>query len=408
MYLTLLRRPVVAVVWLGQLTSVIGDRLYGMTLLWLVLQSTGSTWAVATVAAAETASLLAVALLGGRLIRANQRWSRLAAIDLTRVAVALTVPLAWPMGEVPLAPVALVAALLATLDAIHAPGLQAITTGLARDGAEVRGLLGLLDSTDRVARIVGPGSAGVLLTVLPAVGLFVVNASTFAISAICLYVANRWHSTSPTPTPACATSTARWAGLAALRRDQKTAVATLLRVACNLLWAAFTLGLPVLLVDHLDQGLGSYGLLLAAFGVGNLIGNLMVGNLNVGRRLMSTYCCAWAAVGIGFLAMALALNLTTLLLACAWAGIFTPLANVTMDTYLATHLPREELAPTLGFQKAIVRTAGLISTALVGLLLTLGTTATFTITGTWMILAAATAYTAISNAPTTPRTADER
>lgn len=394
MYLRLLRRPEIAALWFGQLASIIGDRLYAMTLLWLVLQSTGSTWAVAIVAAAETAPLLLVSLLGGRVVRHAEHLHRLALIDLGRVVVALSVPVLWSNGNVPLGPVVAVAATLATLDGVFAPALQATTTRFSRNDAETRGLLGLLDSTDRVARILGPGSAGVLLTVLPAVGLFAVNAATFAVSALCLLAAHQLHlparkvsSSAPVP---------RWLGLAVLKRDRNIAIATLLRVGCNLVWAAFTLGLPFLLVQELDRGLSSYGLLLAAFGAGNLLGNVAVGNLDLDHRLMGTYCSAWAAVGLGFLAMSVAFNLTTLLLACLWAGAFTPLANVSMDAHLARRLPPDHLAPAFGFQRAIVRTAGLISTGVVGLLLTLGTTATFAIAGTWMMLVAAAAFLAIT------------
>ncbi len=401
-YLRLLRRPEIAALWLGQLASVIGDRLYAMTLLWLVLQSTGSTWAVAIVAAAETAPLLVVATIGGRVIRLAEDLHRLAFIDLGRIVLALSIPVFWSSGDVPLVPLTVVAATLATLDGVFSPALQATLTGFSHNDAETRGLLGLLDSTDRVARILGPGSAGLLLAVLPAVDLFAVNAATFAVSALCLLAAHRLK-----PTMRMIPSTeplTKWVGVAALRSDRGIAIATLLRIGCNLVWAAFTLGLPVLLVKELDQGLSSYGLLLAAFGAGNLLGNVAVGNLELDRHLLNTYCAAWAAVGAGFLAMALAYNVATLMFACVWAGVFTPLANVSMDTHLAKRLPRASLAPVFGFQKAIVRTAGLVGTGIVGLLLTLGTTTTLEVAGTWMMLAAATAFIAIrkSRRPTQP------
>jgi predicted MFS family arabinose efflux permease len=282
------------------------------------------------------------------------------------------------------------------VDAVFSPALQATMIGLSHDDAETRGLLGLLDSTDRVARILGPGSAALLLTVLPRVDLFAVNAASFAASAGCLAFAHRWQPRvllvrRVAPIPRCA-------GLDALRLDSGVMIATALRIACNLVWAAFTLGLPVLLVQTMHKGLGAYGLLLAAFGLGNLLGNLAVGNLDLDRHLLTVYCAAWAAVGIGFLAMGLARGLPTVAVACVWAGVFTPLANVSMDTHIARRLPSASLAPALAFQRAVVRTAGLISTGIIGLLLTLGTVFTLAAAGTWMILAATAALMVISHA----------
>jgi hypothetical protein len=53
----------------------------------------------------------------------------------------------------------------------------------------VQQVTGLMDLTGRVARVAGPGAAGLLLLVVPAVGLYAVDAVdavTFAMSALLL------------------------------------------------------------------------------------------------------------------------------------------------------------------------------------------------------------------------------
>lgn len=82
--------------------------------------------------------------------------------------------------------------------------------------------------------------------------------------------------------------------------------------------------------------------------------------------------------------------------ASLWGRSVQPLANVSMDTHLARQLPSASLAPAFAFQRAVVRTPGLISTGLIGLLLTLGTATTLATAGSWMILAAAAALLIIS------------
>ncbi|MGI8613278.1 MAG: hypothetical protein ACR2KL_04940 [Nocardioidaceae bacterium] len=46
-------------------------------------------------------------------------------------------------------------------------------------------MVSLLDSTDRLGRILGPGVVG-FLTLLPEIHLFTIDAATFLVSAACL------------------------------------------------------------------------------------------------------------------------------------------------------------------------------------------------------------------------------
>jgi hypothetical protein len=53
-------------------------------------------------------------------------------------------------------------------------------------------MVALTDSTDRLARVLGPGSAGLLLLVMPEIHLFSLDAGTFGVSAAALaFVARR-------------------------------------------------------------------------------------------------------------------------------------------------------------------------------------------------------------------------
>ena len=54
----------------------------------------------------------------------------------------------------------------------------------------------------------------------------------------------------------------------------------------NLAWgAAFTIGAPLLADRVLAGQVGAYGLIVGAYGVGNVIGNIVVGSMHVRRRL---------------------------------------------------------------------------------------------------------------------------
>ena len=64
----MLHQPVPLAIWLGQLLSVTGDRLYAMALLWLVLQLTGSAKLMAAVSAAGSVPYVLTGFLGAGLI----------------------------------------------------------------------------------------------------------------------------------------------------------------------------------------------------------------------------------------------------------------------------------------------------------------------------------------------------
>jgi hypothetical protein len=69
---------------------------------------------------------------------------------------------------------------------------------------------------------------------------------------------------------------------------------------------------------------------------------------------MVVYCLSWSMVGTGFLALAAAPSLALAALAAAWAGIFTPLANVSMDTHIARVIPADCLARVYTLQRVTV------------------------------------------------------
>ena len=187
-----------------------------------------------------------------------------------------------------------------------------------------------------------------------------------------------------------------WDGLREVLRRRSLRVGLALRGSCNLAWPAFTIGLPFELVHRWHAGLGSYGLLLGVFGLGNLAGNLLSGSPRVGRHLLAWYCLSWSLVGTGFLALALAPSLTVAALATAWMGLFTPLANVSMDAHIAAVVPPDRLSRVYALQRAAVAgasAAGAFAVA-AGIAAWSGT-AVIGAAGAWMLLAGTLAAVAV-------------
>jgi MFS family permease len=392
--LRLLRQPVPLLLWIGQLFSVTGDQLYAMAVLWLVLQLTGSAKFMALVSMAESVPYVVVGLLGAGVISRAGRLRALVRINLVSAAIVAVIPLTYLAGLRSVAWLVAIAACLSALEALFDPAMQAVIPDLV-PAADLQPMVALADSTDRLARVLGPGSAGLLLVVLPEIHLFTFDAATFLVSAVTLsFVIRRGRQTAPVPMASTGANIAIFDGFREVARRPTLRTGLAVRGTCNLVWSAFTIGLPFLLVDRLHAGLASYGFLLGAFGLGNLGGNLLSGSPRVGRHLLTVYCVAWSLVGLGFLGLAVSPSLGAAVAATIWMGICTPLANVSMDTYIAQVVPAERLAHVYALQRIVV--AGASAAGVFGVAVALehvGPEAVIAGAGAWMVVVGLVALT---------------
>jgi MFS family permease len=386
--LRLLRRPVPLAVWTGQLLSVTGDQLYAMAVLWLVLELTGSAKLMATVSLAESVPYVLTGFLGAGLISRSRRLRSLIRLDLISAVLVAVIPVSYLLGLRSVLLLGAVAALLSAAEALFDPALAAVLPDLV-PRAELQPMIALTDSTDRLARVLGPGCAGLLLLVMPQTGLFGVDAATFCVSAAALAtVSRRLHPRAGEPAGPVTPGSRLLDGAREMLRLPNLRVGLAVRGSCCLVWSAFTIGLPFELTHRLHAGLASYGLLLGAFGVGNLVGNLLSGSGRAERHLMTVYCLSWTLVGVGMLGLAAAPSLAVAVVTTVWMGVFTPLANVSLDTYIARVVPAARLARVYALQRITVVGAGAVGVFAVAIAIdaTSGA-AVIAMAGGWMVAA---------------------
>ena len=389
--LRLLRQPVPLALWLGQLFSVTGDKLYAMALLWLVLQLTGSARLMAAVSVAESVPYVLAGFFGAGLVARSRKLRAMIRLDLLSAAVIAVIPLSYLLGVRSIALLVLAAAAASALEALFDPALQSVLPEIV-PGGDLQPMVALTDSTDRLARVLGPGSAGLLLLVIPEIHLFSLDAATFLVSAAALALVARRAASGPAATPPTQPVSKLLDGLREVRRQRSLRVGLAVRGSCNLVWPAFTLGLPFELAHRLHAGLAGYGLLLGVFGAGNLAGNLLSGSRRTGRHLLAAYCLSWSLVGTGFLALAIAPTLPLAALATAWTGIFTPLANVSMDTHIATVVPGHRLPRVYALQRITVAAASALGAfAVAAAIDAVSAAPVIAAAGAWMILTGALA-----------------
>ena len=252
-------------------------------------------------------------------------------------------------------------------------------------------MVALLDSTDRLGRVLGPGAVGLIAVLVPEIHLFTLDSVSFLVSALCLSFLVR--TARPRPESAAGATGSRMSVLTAgwreLAHRPELRPALILRGLCNLAWPAFTIGAPFVVADRYHLGIGAYGLALGAFGAGNLVGNLLSSRLG-DLHLLRWCAIAWALAGVGFLALAGAPDFPLFLVGSAALGICTPLANVTVDVHIAKTLPGHLLARTYAAQRFVVVAAGALGLPVVAILINhFGANVTIALSGI-MITAVAT------------------
>lgn len=300
-----LAHPPIARLWAGQTLSALGDQAYNMALIWLAIELAGAD--AGFVSATECAAVVAAALLAGPLVdRLDARRTMIGA-DLARAALALMPVLAAAIGHLSLAALMLPALALAALRSVFDPALQSCLPRLATSHRLLIGTNALMDATARIARLLGPTLAGVLAGFLPTVGLMAVDALTFVFSA--LAIASLRRALPESPSAHARAPTMRDSLLTGARAVAARPVFVYILwrggVVSGLWFVALWLCLPLAVRQRHIHGFGVDGLaataaVMAAYGVGNLVSNLVVGSLAI-RRPVAWIVAGNAVVGVGLM-----------------------------------------------------------------------------------------------------------
>lgn len=325
-----------------------------MTLSWIAVGVFGAGAGLLT--AMGSLSLLVTALFVGHWADTWEQRQAMIVADLVRAGVLALVVAAWVTSGSP-SPVALALAVtvLGACQAVFRPAMQALVPALVEPSA-LPAANALFDTTDRIARLLGPGLVGMLAGVVPARHFLSVNAASFLVSAAALAAISRLRRL-PALRRGQGPATGLLHGFRVMRQHPVLGVMLGTTGVINGCWVAILfLGLPLLLEQYGisgpgGTGLGAYGLVISAYGCTNLLATLVVGNTPIpaypGRRIFGGNL----VVGIGLLLLGLvpisglqhAALLPALCLAAALAAPGGPLQDIATAVLRQTELPRDDI-----------------------------------------------------------------
>ncbi|SFF63499.1 Major Facilitator Superfamily protein [Actinacidiphila alni] len=338
------RRPL-GVLLAANVVSITGNMLTVVAVPWFVLETTGSAARAGLVAFAATVPVVIAAILGGPLIDR---------LGYTVTGVVSDVVCGLAMAAVPLLHLTVglryweLLVLVGVSGLFHAPGETArevLMPRLAeRAGTTIARASSAYESASRGARMLGAPLAGVLISVMGATNALLIDAVTFAVSAVLVGAGVRDRAPGE-PAPASSEKSGSYraelregfAYLVAARLLFAIVAMVMVTNALDQAWSAVLL--PVDAREHLG-GSVSIGLVAGTFGGGALIGSLLYGV--VGHRLPQRGLFIGAFLLCGFPRTAVAAfvpGLTPLIVTCAVCGLAAGVLNPMIGTEMVRLVP---------------------------------------------------------------------
>ena len=268
-----LRIKAVALLWAGLSASAVGDQLGIVAITWIAVGSLGA--AAGYLTALQAGLTLVTALLIGRWTDGrNERRLMIAADAVRALALVVAVAVCTVTGRVP--PMALIGVIVALAMGEAVPSVQAIMPVLSPSPALLPSINGLLDATNRLARLCGPGLIALAAARVPVVHFLTLDAVSFLISAGAVIAIGSRATQSRRPEGPVARMLTR--GFSAMMRQRLLRYLLQTSALNNGAWyAAMFLGVPLLLAAR-GGGVAAFGTVIACYGVTNLAANLVVGS----------------------------------------------------------------------------------------------------------------------------------
>jgi MFS family permease len=328
-----LRTAVYRNLWLALLAANVGTWMQTVGAQWLLIHQPNASTLVALVQTASLLPVLLLALPAGALADTFDRRHLLISVQLFLVVVAVALTLLTATGRMPPALLLTLTFAFGVGQALTLPAWASVIPELVpRDQLRSASALGSISVN--VARAVGPAVAGVLIARVGVAPVFALNAVAFLIFALALV---RWRpgNARAVEVPERFTAALRAGGRYVrhspiVRRLLRRALVFV--IPASALWAL----LPLVASRRLGMNSSGYGLLLAALGVGAILGGLLLSWIRTRMSANQLLLVAGALYG-GTLIVVASVRIVPVVLAVllpaglAWV---TVLANVNAEIQL--------------------------------------------------------------------------
>jgi Transmembrane secretion effector len=300
-----------ALLWIGLTVSLLGDGIYLVAIAWQVYDLSNSPTALSIVGLAWTAPMVLFLLIGGVLSDRFDRRFILIAADVLRFVSIAAIGVLSLTGAIELWHLIVLVSIYGIGEALFGPAFGAIVPDLVPQEMLVEA-----NSLEQMVRpmawrLVGPAAGGFLIAVFDVGTAFLVDAGTFAVSAVCLLFMRPL----PRKVEEAGDESSMFEEIREGFRFVRSRVwlwATLGAASVSLLffWGPLEVLLPYIVRNNLDGGADDLGLVFAFGGAGSVIAAAIMAQRGLPRRhVMFMYLCFVVSVGlIGAYALATSLE----------------------------------------------------------------------------------------------------
>lgn len=371
-----LKDRAVLIVWSGLCTSTIGEDLFRVASVWLAVEVAGNM--VGLVTGVQYVAMLVAGLFGGVLF---DRWRPVQAMLVTRwwsAAFCMLPVVGYYISGLSITLLIISSVGLASLRMAFSPALQSTVPTLVRDRDSQQAINGLFDATYRIARLVGPMVAALLHLFMPVIHFLTATALGFLVSGAAIRAARqRLEGGLGDPVRMKPGLGGAWEAVTAgfrLMLSKPTTGATLIvNAIMNGPWTvALSLAIALIVTEYRPTFLGfddlaAYALVMGAYGVGDVSGNIIAGSVRF-RRPLSTMFLGYVVMGTGFSWLAVSVwllpsgaLLPAMMIGALLGGLGGPFYFVPMITRMQTVFHGHDIARVFRLRLVVMAAAMLAS-----------------------------------------------
>ncbi len=321
----------------SQGVSAIGDAVSFTALPLLVLALTGSGFAMGVVGALQTVPILVLGMVAGAIADRSDQKRMMFLADLGRAGLTALFPLSAFLGGPTMVVILVVAAPMSILRSFFLAGYTAAIPALV--GREQVGPANsYFEAIYSMGFIVGPAIAGLLAATIGPGPTLAIDGISFALSGLGLFLVRR-------PLRG-AVPRHRQRLLGEIREGIDFIVADPTLRTTIVFWGAtsiLTASLVTALAVHVTRDLRDpswvLGLILAAYGIGTVVGALLTARLGRGRRVAAILLGGNLMLGAALVVMAVTTEIAAQVVMAIFAGVAQSLVLVTYMTLRTARSP---------------------------------------------------------------------
>jgi DHA3 family macrolide efflux protein-like MFS transporter len=352
--------------WAGQTISILGDNLYYLALMWWVLEKTGSTAIMATVAICSAVPSVVLGPIAGTYADRVNRKRLLISMDLGR-AILISLPaVLLLLGGLQVWHILIISALLSTMSTFFGPALSAFIP-LIVETDDLTRANSLTQFSMNMSGILGPSLAGVLIALIGSASVMFLDALSFFISAVAIILIFVKKEEIGTIEKKEFLHELK-EGFVYIRNEQVIFSIVLLAAVLNFFVGPVGIYMPVVAKEILKAGAQGFGFLASSVSVGGLLASLLlsiVGNVK-SKGIMIILGIFLGGWGLAFFGISSHLWLSLLLLGLV--GMLFSLVNILIASEFQTLIPNQLQGRVFGTMNTLSMGLRPLSLALAGVL----------------------------------------